>query len=253
MQPSSLGEIRPLQPWAARGVPADAARLVLLAAIALLALVRLWSLGAYPLMDTTEARYADLALRMLQRGDWLMPWAIDGHAFWAKPPLSTWASAFGMQLLGINAFAARLPHYLMGLAVAALTWDMARQQHLRRAGLHAVALLAGSLLLVVAAGAVMTDMALTLGVTLMMAGYQRVMLDRPGARAPVFPWALVAGTSIAMLAKGPVALVLAGLPMIAWWAWVGRGLPARPPIAGAKAARVAGLLVLPGYQLAEWR
>jgi 4-amino-4-deoxy-L-arabinose transferase-like glycosyltransferase len=69
----------------------------------------------------------------------------------------------------------------------------------------------------------------------------------------VFPWALVAGTSIAMLAKGPVALVLAGLPMITWWAWVGRGLPARPRVAWAKAALVAVLLVLPWYLLAEWR
>src|SRR5262249_204715 len=34
---------------------------------------RVATLGVYPLMDTTEARYAEIARKMLETGDWLMP------------------------------------------------------------------------------------------------------------------------------------------------------------------------------------
>ena len=40
-------------------------------ALALLLGLRLASLGLYPLMDNTEARYADIAQVMFARGDWI--------------------------------------------------------------------------------------------------------------------------------------------------------------------------------------
>lgn len=238
--------------------PADtkAARL-LLWALALLALVRLASLGFYPLMDTTESRYADIARRMVERADWVTPWFTDTQPFWGKPVLSFWATALGFALFGINEFAARLPHFLLGVAVAAVLWWQASAQSARLAW-HAVALLAGGLLFVTASGAVMTDMALVLGTTLVMSGFWLRMADTgvlpQAARGRLAAHcALFGGLAIGLLAKGPVALVLCGPPIGLWVLWqrrLGDSWRRIPWVAGLLAVAV---LTLPWYALAELR
>jgi 4-amino-4-deoxy-L-arabinose transferase-like glycosyltransferase len=64
--------------------------------------VRLATLGAYPLMDSTESRYAEIARKMLETGDWLLPQFDYGVPFWGKPPASTWLEAASMAALGVN-------------------------------------------------------------------------------------------------------------------------------------------------------
>jgi hypothetical protein len=53
-----------------------------------------------PLLDKTEARYAEIARIMWDTNQWIMPQIDYGIPFWAKPPLSTWLSA-GSYLLGL--------------------------------------------------------------------------------------------------------------------------------------------------------
>jgi len=79
---------------------------VVLLIIAIVA-VRLATLGAYPLMDSTESRYAEIARIMVESGNWMTPQVESGVPFWGKPPLSTWLSAGSMAAFGINEFAAR--------------------------------------------------------------------------------------------------------------------------------------------------
>ena len=55
--------------------------------------MRIATLGAYPLMDNTEARYAEIARKMVETGDWVTPQFQYGVPFWSKPPLSTWLTA----------------------------------------------------------------------------------------------------------------------------------------------------------------
>jgi hypothetical protein len=62
-----------------------------------------------PLMDKTEARYAEIARIMAETGNWVVPHIDYGVPFWAKPPLSTWASALSIFLFGDHAFFVRLP------------------------------------------------------------------------------------------------------------------------------------------------
>ena len=69
--------------------------------------VRLATLPAYPLLDPTESRYAEIARMMLETGNWLVPQVDYGVPFWGKPPLSMWLSAAAMAVLGVNEFAAR--------------------------------------------------------------------------------------------------------------------------------------------------
>ena len=222
---------------------------LLLAAVCLLALARLASFGFYPLMDMTEARYADIARRMAQSGDWVTLWLDDMRPFWGKPALSFWSTAIGLKLFGVNAWGARMPHYLMGIAVAGVVWLLARRQSVRMAW-HAVALLAGSLLFLLSAGAVMTDMALVLGTTLVMVGFWSRVHDRGGVAASA---ALFGGLAIGLLAKGPLAAVVAGVPIAGWVLWQREWRSAWGRVPWIAGLLAVALLTLPWYFLAEQR
>jgi 4-amino-4-deoxy-L-arabinose transferase-like glycosyltransferase len=229
--------------------PIDRTSRLLLAALLLLALARLVSLAFYPLMDMTEARYADIARRMAQSGDWVTLALDDMRTFWGKPALSFWATAAGIKLFGVNAWAARAPHFLLGLGVAALVWWQARGQSARLAW-HAVALLAGSLLFLLSAGAVMTDMALVLGTTMAMSGFWWCVSGREGLmpRAMLFT-----GLAIGLLAKGPLALVLCGVPIAGWVLWQRQWAQAWQRVPWIRGTLAAAAMVLPWYLLAERR
>lgn len=221
-----------------------------MAAVVLLALARLWSLAWYPLMDTTEARYADIARRMLERADWVTPWIGDDIPFWGKPPLSFWATEAGFVLFGVTEWGARLPHFLLGVAVAALAWWQARTIS-HRAAWHTVGLLAGSVLFLVSSGAVMTDMALALGNTMVMVGFWRAWRgDGAGRRAGGL---LAAGAAIGLLAKGPVSLVLWGVPVLGWALVGGRFRQAWQRLAWLRGALLVLAITLPWYLMAERR
>ena len=221
------------------------------AILALLVLTRMLGLGALPLMDTTEARYAEIARKMAQLGDWVTPWYDTGVPYWGKPALSFWLTAMSFKTFGVSEFAARLPHFLCALLVAWLVWRLGVRRSRREAGL-AVTLLAGSALFFVAAGAVMTDGALVVGTTLAMYGFWRGVWNHD---APGHPerWLLFVGIAIALLAKGPVALVLIGAPLLVWTLAcretraVRRALPWFAGLAGV------AVLVMPWYVLAEIR
>jgi 4-amino-4-deoxy-L-arabinose transferase-like glycosyltransferase len=221
-------------------------------ALLLVAIVgaRLATLGAYPLMDSTESRYAEIARKMLETGDWLMPQFDYGVPFWGKPPLSTWFSAAALGVLGIGEFAARVPSFLLFLACSAIVAAHAALRAGRDAALWTLALFASTALVFIAAGAVMTDPALALGTTLSMTGFWIAVCGadrfRRAAAAGFF-----LGLAVGLLAKGPVAMVLTFLPVGAWalatrrWRDASRGLPW---IAGLVATAA---LVAPWYWAAE--
>jgi 4-amino-4-deoxy-L-arabinose transferase-like glycosyltransferase len=183
----------------------------LLIAVVAAALARLATLGMYPLVDTTEARYAEIARNMAVLGDWVTPWFRDGLPFWGKPPLSFWLTAASFKAIGINAFAARLPHWICGCLLAWLVWGwLARRS--RYTAAVAVALIGSSLLFLASAGIVMTDMTLALGTTLMLRGFWLGLHGAPAERRRE-QWIFFLGLAIGLMAKGPIAALLAGIPI----------------------------------------
>lgn len=218
--------------------------LILLAA---LLLVRLLGMAALPLMDTTEARYGEIGRKMAELNDWVTPWHDHGVPFWGKPPLSFWLTAASLKVLGVGAFAARLPHLLCALGIGWATWRLARS---RPEALFALALLSGSALFYVSAGAVMTDAALVLGTTLAMLGFWR------GLAEPAMPsgrWLLFAGVAFGLLAKGPLALVLIGTPLVGWTALQRRARAVWQAFPWLVGMLCVAVLVLPWYVAAESR
>jgi 4-amino-4-deoxy-L-arabinose transferase-like glycosyltransferase len=237
--------------------------LLLLVLVAL----RLVTMALLPMSDTTEPRYAEIARLMAERGDWITPWFTPEQPFWGKPPLSFWAQAASMRLFGTNDFSARLPSWLAMAAVLWLTMRLARSMGYAAhhgadrpacdppaggsAGdplaIWSALILATMVLPYVSAGAVMTDPFLALGTTLALASAWIAVHE--GSR--VWGWAVFAGLSIGLLAKGPVAAVIVAVPVAAWGVWGGHWgkLASSLPWTGGLA--LTATLVLPWYVLAE--
>lgn len=225
---------------------------LILALVAAAAAVRLATLGLYPLMDTTEARYAEIARRMAELGDWVTPWIGNGEPFWGKPPLSFWITAASFKLFGAGAFAARLPHWLCGALLAWVLWGWMRGRS-RREAVYALALIVGSGLFFAAAGAVMTDMVFALGLTMTMRGFWLALHGFGGERRREQYFFLFCGIAIGLLAKGPLTVALAGIPIAAWTLTTGEARRVLAEIDWGRGLILVFAIVLPWYGLAEWR
>ncbi|MES2279870.1 MAG: glycosyltransferase family 39 protein [Pseudomonadota bacterium] len=219
--------------------------------LAIVAVLRLLTLGLYPLTDTTEARYAEVARKMVELGDWITPWYDYGVPFWAKPPLSTWLTAASLKIFGFNEFAARLPYFLLAVLIAWLVWDWARRWSKREA-LLAVAVMSGTMLYFIASAAVMTDMALVLGTTLAMRGFWAAF-ERADAPRPKEGWLLFIGLGLGLLAKGPIALVLAGIPIFLWTVFTGNIVNAWKRLPWIRGILLMLAIAVPWYWMAEQR
>lgn len=213
-------------------------------------LVRLISLALYPLMDTTEARYGEMARIMVETGNWLTPMFDYNVPFWGKPPLHTWMSAMGIEIFGVSEFAVRFPHWLAAVLIAAMIFRFAEK--IKVQPVSAVIIMVSTGVFYVSAGAVMTDMALTLGMTLAMVGFYLCWQDRA---SHIYGYVGFVGLAIGLLAKGPVALVLMALSIFPWLIWsYGLSKPwkmmwQRIPIFSGSLLMLA--IALPWYVLAE--
>ena len=228
--------------------------LLALLLLALLA-IRIGSLGLYPLGDTTEARYGEVARLMLESGNWITPQSEPWVPFWAKPPLSFWAQAATMAVFGVNEFGARFSSVLFAILVGVLLWHFARRAEPGRP-LHeawlALVILATMPLFFLIAGTVMTDMALLVCTSAAMAGFW-FALEGQRRWGYVFFVALGFG----LLAKGPVILALVGLPLFLWWvagpSRVERVQMIRQRLPWLTGALLMLAIALPWYVVAELR
>ena len=222
-------------------------RFIIGSLIALFA-VRVLAMFTIPFVHTTEARYAEIARKMVETNDWITPQFNYGIPFWGKPPLHTWLSAGGIEIFGANEFGPRFFIFGMTLLLLWIFYRWASAIIGATPALVSVAVLSSAGMFFGAAAFVQTDMVMTFATTLvMMAFWNATHYDKNRKL-----WGLVVfvGMGLGMLAKGPVAVVLAGIPMFLWLLIGGRWrLLARLPW-------VSGLILgfaicLPWYIAAE--
>ncbi len=175
-------------------------------------LLRVVSMFVIPLTDSSEARYGEIARKMVETGDWITPQFDYGVPFWAKPPLSTWLSALSIKVLGANELGARLPSLLLCIAILALAWQWINKLRGRDQALLTVALLTSTTLFFAAAGAVMTDASLALCTTLTMIAFWNALHGHGRSWGYLF----FVGLGVGLLAKGPLVGLLTFLPITVW-------------------------------------
>ncbi|MBU6474969.1 MAG: glycosyltransferase family 39 protein [Alphaproteobacteria bacterium] len=220
-------------------------------AFSALLLVRVAGMLLIPLNETTEARYGEMARKMLVSGDWVTLWHKYGVPFWAKPPLYAWLSAASMGLFGADAFAARLPSLLLSVLMCWLVYDAARRRDGKTAGLTAALALASSTGFFVAGGTVMTDPSLVFCTMLVQLAFWHALHDEKNPR--LWAWLFFTGCGLGLLSKGPVALVLPGLPVFFWvlirkeWKALWQKLP------WVRGTLLTFIIAAPWYLMAEHR
>jgi 4-amino-4-deoxy-L-arabinose transferase-like glycosyltransferase len=214
-----------------------------------LMLSRLFAMIFIPLNDSTEARYGEIARKMLETGNWVTPLHDYGVPFWAKPPLSTWLSAFSMKIFGVNEFAARLPALLLSIVIVWLVWDLVKKYKDAKTAIVTTLFLSGSLYFFLDSGTVMTDPALLFSITLSMVAFWHAF--KTGSK--IWGYLFFTGLGLGLLAKGPISTVLIGMPIFFWvlitkqWKTLWQKLPWFSGVCLMLA------IALPWYILAEYR
>jgi 4-amino-4-deoxy-L-arabinose transferase-like glycosyltransferase len=83
-------------------------RLCATTGLLLIAAIVFFSSLNYPLFEPDEARNAQLALNVIESGQW-MSLTLAEENYWDKPPLQMWAIAASYKVFGVSPFATRLP------------------------------------------------------------------------------------------------------------------------------------------------
>ena len=193
--------------------------------VVLLLLARCLVLPLLPLSDPTEGRYALIAKEMVTSGDWVTPhlWH-DGKLvpFLGKPPLYFWCSAACMKIFGINEFSARLPGVISLAITLMLMWQVLRRYTTVEIAWRAVLLCVSSVVIFVSSGIVIVDIMLTMGLSGALFAYFAFSMETD--RSIRRRWSLLVFVMLALgfMTKGPVVLVLFGLPVLVWTAWFHR-------------------------------
>lgn len=219
--------------------------------IATAIITRLLGIIEYPFHDPTEARYAEIPRLIIETGNWIMPPFDYGVPFWAKPPLTFWLTAISFQLFGYSEFAARLPVFLLAGLVLWLSYHFAKVlQGIEKATFSSIVLLSTALFFI-ASGAVMTDMALCLCISISMISFWHALHHPNNQQARKWSYLFFVGLGLGLLVKGPIVGVLVLLPLIGWVIFNKQWYSAWQNIPWFKGSALMLLIASPWYILAE--
>ena len=168
--------------------------------------------GTLSLLETTEARYAEIAREMIVSGDYIEP-RLNGIKHFHKPPLPYWMVAAGFRIFGQNNFGARFFGVVIACLAVLYLFRMARVLlgDDRRA-LHAALVFATSLLFLAVSRIASTDIYLVFfTVASQFHLFRRIYGERRTSDAPLIGLFLGLG----FLTKGPIIFAFTLLPYLA--------------------------------------
>ncbi len=183
-------------------------------AVALLLVLAAWGfsyqLGAAPLLDDpNEGEYAETAREMVETGDWLSP-QLNYVLFLNKPPLTYWLIALSDRLFGVNAFAARVPSALAGIAIVVLVLRLGTVLFDIDTGLLAAFILVTTAGFFLETHQVRPDRPLTAAIAGSLLSLAQLLRapanDRLRQRWPLIGWQ--AALAFGVLSKGLIAVVI---------------------------------------------
>ena len=173
-----------------------------------------YGLAQFGLIGADEPRYAQVAREMLERHEWITP-VLGGQPWLEKPPLYYWQAMIAYRVFGVSDWAARLPS-----AVDASFLVLAVYFFLRRFRpgfeLDGALIAASSAGVIGYARAASMDMALAAAFTIAMLAWWAWRESGKRIHLAVFFGFMAFG----VLAKGPVALLLAALVIVLYAAMV---------------------------------
>ena len=161
------------------------------------------------LLGPDEPRYASIAREMARSGDWVTP-RLNGSPWFEKPPLYYWSAAIGFREFSTPENAARVPSGIYALLTVAGVALMAWRFYGGAVAIAAAFMLPATVAMTGFARAAATDMPFAACLTLTMVAAAFLLLDDRPAHSRLVAGAFGAALGLAMLAKGPAAILLAG-------------------------------------------
>lgn len=167
-----------------------------------------YGLGHLPLVGPDEARYAQVAREMFERGDLITP-TLGGHLWFEKPALLYWLMIGSYTIFGVSEWSARLGPAICGLlSIFAVFWISIRVFGAgKRAGMCSALMLGSALGFIVFSRAASFDIVVTMTLTGALAffiAFETAATEKRGK--------LLAGfyvfIGVSLLAKGLIGLVI---------------------------------------------
>ena len=165
----------------------------------------------FPFFEPDESRNAQLALNILDSGNW-MALELKNEHYWDKPPLVAWMTAVSFQTFGVTENAARFPGVVMTFLLVILTCAIGQ----RLVGFRAAWIAA--LLTLLSLGIPFAGRYLTMDSTLALFSTVAFLAVYRGSFQSKFrqAWWILAGVCVGLglMTKGPVILVLCAPPVL---------------------------------------
>lgn len=177
------------------------------------------SLGSIGLLGPDEPRYASVARAMFESGDYITP-RLDGEIWFEKPVLMYWLAAFGFFIFGVGETGARFGSALgASISIFLIYWCGCRLFS-RGVGFASALVLLSSVGFFGLARAASMDMPLTAALTAALV-FLLVGMDADEKLRRWYFYGFYSAIGLGVLAKGPVAILLPGLALVAFLIWRG--------------------------------
>lgn len=169
--------------------------------------ISFFGLGSVKLFDVDEAVFSEATKEMVQNGDWITP-TYNGANRYDKPVLFYWLMAVSYKLFGINEFAARFPSAVAGVLLCITLFLFLYRVSGPVSAMSAVMALASSVYYFVYSHSAVTDMSLTLFITLSVICFYVSVSGRETSGAVVWGHlGFYLFSSLAFLTKGLIGIV----------------------------------------------
>jgi len=165
-------------------------------------------------MDVDASQYASISMEMVQGGRWL--WVMHrGGDYLDKPPLLFWAAGSAFRVFGMSSWAYKLPSVLMALGGVWATYRFALLYYPVQVARHAAFILGSSVGFLLMCNDVRTD-TLLMGSTALAVWQFAAYIEHRKWRHWIGAFFFV---GLAMLAKGPIGLVMPAFAVGAHLMW----------------------------------
>ncbi len=172
-------------------------------------------LGNAHLFDWDEINFAEASREMLLTGNYSSV-TIDFTPFWEKPPLFFWMQTFSMNFFGVNEFAARLPNAICGIITLILIYRAGSRWRNHKAGVIWALLYAGSILPHFYFKSGLIDPWFNLFIFLSAERFiNAIKMPQYAVRSYAASGVFL---GLAVMTKGPVAIIVMGMTFGIWWA-----------------------------------
>jgi 4-amino-4-deoxy-L-arabinose transferase-like glycosyltransferase len=187
----------------------------LLIVTAIVLTLSLFGLDSVTLFDVDEAVFSEATKEMVESGDWITP-TYNGVNRYDKPILFYWMMAGSYKIFGINEFGARFPSAFSAIILALSVFFFTRRFYDQKSAFYTVLSLVLTLYFLFYSHAAVTDMSLTLFITLSLfsfylsieEGRRSTDPSRQGSRKRnMYTYGFYAFSSLAFLTKGLIGIV----------------------------------------------